>query len=79
MPKLFPYLFPLLLLNFGISVGFGVNLRKWYGWAQIVASFLGGWLIAWPNPNEAGRIVSGVFFAILTILMGSIAWKRRHG
>ena len=78
MPKLFTYLFPLLLLIFGFSVGFGVNLKKWYGWAQVLASFLLGWLMAWSSPNIIEGIGLGTFFAILTILLGPIAWKRRQ-
>jgi len=33
MPKLFPYLFPPLLLVVGISIGYRVNLKKmvWMG------------------------------------------------
>ena len=78
MPKLFPYLFPLLLLICSLSIGFGVNLKKWYGWAQVFASFLLGWLMAWPSQNVTERIISGAFFAVLTILLGPIVWKRRQ-
>lgn len=78
MPKLFPYLFPLLLLICGLSIGYGVNLKKWYGWAQVLAGFLLGWLMAWPNPNMTGRIILGAFFAVLIILFGPIALKRRQ-
>jgi len=78
MPNLFPYLFPPLLLICGLSIGYGVNLKKWYGWTQVLASFLLGWLMGWPIQNVTGRIILGAFFAIATILLGSIAWKRRH-
>ena len=78
MPKLFSYLFPVLLLIFGFSVGFGVNLKKWYGWAQVLACFLLGWLMAWSSPNIIEGLGLGTFFAILTILLGPIAWKRRQ-
>ena len=78
MPKLFPYLFPLLVLIFGLSIGIGVNLKKWYGWAQVLASFLLGWLMTWSSPNLTERIIFGAFFAVLTILFGPIAWKRRQ-
>ncbi len=78
MPKLFPYLFPLLLLIVGFSIGFGANLKKWYGWTQVLASFLLGWLIAWPSQNVTERIILGAFFAVLTILLGPIAWRRLH-
>lgn len=78
MPKLFPYLFPLLLLVVGISIGYGVNLKKWHGWAQVLAGFLLGWLMAWPSQNVTERIILGAVIAVLTILIGPIAMKRRQ-
>ena len=78
MSKLFPYLFPVLLLICSLSIGFGVNLKKWYGWAQVLASLLLGWLIGWPIQNVTESIILGTFFAVLTILFGPIAWKRRR-
>jgi len=78
MPNIFPYLFPLLLLICSFSIGFGVNLKKWYGWAQVLASFLLGWFIGWPIQNVNESIILGTFFAILTLLLGPIAWRRRQ-
>jgi hypothetical protein len=78
MPKLFPYLFPLLLLICAFSMGYGVNLKKWYGWAQVLAGFLLGWLMGWPSQNVTERIILGTFIAVMTILFGPIAWKRRQ-
>jgi len=78
MPKLFPYLFPSLLLIFGLSIGFGANLKKWYGWIQVLAGFLLGWLMAWPIQNMTGRIILGTFFAVMIILLGPVALKRRQ-
>jgi hypothetical protein len=78
MPNLFPYIFPPLLLIVGLSIGFGVNLKKWYGWIQVLAGFLLGWLMAWPSQNVTERIISGTFFAVLIILLGPIALKRRQ-
>ncbi len=78
MLNIFPFLFPLLLIMFGFSIGFGVNLKKWYGWTQVLASFLFGWLMAWSSPKVTERLILGIFFAVLTISLGPIAWQRRQ-
>lgn len=78
MNNLFSCAFPLLLLTVGVSVGFGVNLKKWYGWIQVLAGFLLGWLMGWPMQNMAGSIILGIFFAVITIVLGPIALKQRQ-
>ncbi len=65
----------LSLLIFALSMSFGVNLKEWYGWAQVLAGFLFGFL---SGQNLAERMIVGIFFGLLTIWLGSFAWKRRH-
>lgn len=43
-----------LTLIYGYSVGFGVNLKKWYGWIQIFAGFLFGLFLFFENPSLSG-------------------------
>jgi hypothetical protein len=57
------------------SVGFGVNLKKWYEWLQVLSGFLLGLLM---EQNLAERLIIGVFFAVVIILFGPIAWKRQQ-
>jgi hypothetical protein len=64
-----------LLVIVGYSMGFGVNLKKWYGWLQVLSGFLLGLLM---GQNLAERLIAGVFFAVLTIWLGPLAWKRLH-
>lgn len=65
----------LSLLIFALSMGFGVNLNKWYGWAQVLSGFLFGFLT---GQNLPERVIIGIFFGLLTIILGPFAWKRRH-
>ena len=65
----------LLMIIFGLNMAFGANLKKWYGWAQVLSGFLLGFLM---GHNLAERMISGIFFALLTMWLGSIVWKRRH-
>jgi hypothetical protein len=65
----------LSLLIVSLSMGFGVNLEKWYGWAQVLSGFLLGFLT---GQSLAERMIIGIFFALLTMWLGPIAWKRRH-
>ena len=63
----------LSMLIVAVSMGLGVNLKKWYGWAQVFSGFLLGFLI---GQNLAERIIIGIFLALLTMWLGPIAWKR---
>ena len=65
----------LSLLIFALSMGFGVNLKKWYGWAQVLSGFSFGFL---SGQNLAERMIVGIFFGLLTLWLGPFAWKRRH-
>ena len=67
----------LALIN-GYSVGFGVNLRKWYGWIQIFAGFLFGFFLFFEDPGLGGKIAVGVIVAGILLILGPPAWKRRH-
>ena len=75
MDSIFGVVFIILLVIISYSMGFGVNLKKWYGWAQVLSAFLLGLLM---GQNLAERLITGVFFATMTIVLGPIAWKRRH-
>jgi hypothetical protein len=77
MNVLFNLMLILLALIFAISLTFGTNLKKWYGWAQVVCGFLLGVLVGSPQ-NIAGEIVTGFFFSIWVISLGPMVWKRRH-
>ena len=75
MNSIFGIVFIVLLVIVGYSMGFGVNLKKWYGWIQVLSGFLLGLLM---GQNQAERFILGVFFGAMTILLGPIAWKRRQ-
>jgi hypothetical protein len=63
------------MIIFGLSMGFGVNLKKWYGWAQVLSGFLLGISM---GQNLVEKMISGIFFALLTIWLGPMAWNRLH-
>jgi hypothetical protein len=65
----------LSMIIVALSMGFGVNLKKWYGWAQVLSGFLLGFLM---GQNLTERMISGLFFGLLTLWLGPIAWKRRQ-
>jgi hypothetical protein len=71
----YDFLFALPLLIFAFSMGFGVNMKKWYGWVQVLSGFLSGLLI---GENRIEKMVFGVILATMTLSVGSIIWRRRH-
>lgn len=75
MDTIYFFFYILLILNFGSSVGFGVNLKKWYGWAQVFLGFVSGFIGA---KKLVDGIVPGVLLALLLIWLGPIVWKRRQ-
>ena len=75
MDSFFNFFIIILLLICSLSMAFGVNLKKWYGWAQVIAGFVLGFFMS--NHLLEG-IVPGIFFGLLMIWLGPIVWKRRH-
>ena len=75
MNELFAGLAILSMLIVVSSMGFGVNLKKWYGWAQVFSGFLLGFLMA---GGLVERVFFAIFFGLLTLWFGPIAWKRLH-
>jgi hypothetical protein len=75
MNNIFSIIFIVLMAIVASSMGFGVNLKKWYGWLQVLSGFLLGLLM---GQNLAERLIAGVFFAVMTIWLGPIAWNRLH-
>jgi len=61
-----------LLLFVGWSFGYGINLKKWYGWAQVFCGFILGMVFF----NES--IPMGILFAMVMIIGGHYMWKIRH-
>ena len=78
MTELISWLVIVLTLICGYSVGYGVNLKKWYGWTQILASFMLGFFLFYDDESLVGKIAVGVIFAMVMLLLGPLAWKRRH-
>jgi hypothetical protein len=70
-------IFIFLILNFSFAIAFGINLRKWYGWAQLLLGFILGYLMD-STQNVLGRIGAGAFIVALMLPLGYITWKRRH-
>lgn len=75
MNSMFNFIVIILVLICSVSIGVGINLKKWYGWAQVIAGFMLGLFMA-KNPIEG--IVPGIFLALLMIWLGPIMWRRRH-
>ena len=73
MNSLLNWLFIFLVLIVALSMAYGVNMKKWYGWAQVFSGFLLGLLM---GTNTAERMITGIFFAAMTVWLGSIVWKR---
>jgi hypothetical protein len=65
----------LSMLIVSFSMGFGVNLKKWYGWVQVFSGFLLGFLM---GQELAERWILAIFIGLLTLGFGPIAWKRRQ-
>jgi Na+/H+-dicarboxylate symporter len=59
------------------SIAFGANLKKWYGWLQVLSGFLLGFLVGTAH-NTIEQIITGAFFALLIMVLGPIVWKRRR-
>jgi hypothetical protein len=62
-----------LMFFWAASIGLGVNLKDWFGWIQVFSGFLLGLSM---GQNLADKLIAGIFFAAMTILLGPIAWKR---
>ena len=77
MSNLFDLSIIILIAVCAFSVTYGTNLKSWYGWVQVLSGFLLGILIGSPQ-NMIGQLVTGVFFALLIILLGPVVWRRRH-
>lgn len=56
---------------------FGVNIKKWYGWFQILLGFCLGFLMGSVKSSELG-ISTGVWLSILIGVFGWIRWLRRN-
>lgn len=65
----------LSMIIVAFSLGFGVNLKKWYGWGQVLSGFLLGFLMA---GGLVERTFFAIFFGVLTLWFGPITWKRRN-
>ena len=63
------------MLIVALSMGFGINLKKWYGWVQVLSGFLLGFLMA---GGLVERMFFAIFFGLLPLWLGPIAWKRLH-
>ena len=70
-------IFIVLTIVCTFSITFGTNLKKWYGWLQVLAGFLLGLLVG-ASQNMVSDLITGAFFALLIILFGPIMWKRRQ-
>jgi hypothetical protein len=68
-------LFLLLVSAFGL--GFGIDLKKWYGWFFVISAFILGIVMGINIQNLAGGIAAGIIFALLLIFFGPIMLKRR--
>ncbi len=77
MNNVFNFLVVILALNFSLTLSFGVNLKKWYGWAQVLAGFMLG-LVMIGGQNIIEGIFAGVLLALITIWLGPIVWRRKH-
>jgi hypothetical protein len=77
MNSLFNWLLIFLMLIGAFSMAFGVNLKKWYGWVQVLSGFFLGFLMG-STQNMTGNIVMGIFLAVLVAWIGPIVWKRRQ-
>ena len=75
MNDLIASLYILLTIMWALTLVFGANLKKWYGWSQVLVGFLLGFLT---GQNLAERMITGIFFALLTLWLGSMVWKRRN-
>ncbi len=67
----------ILLLIYAFSIGYGVNLKKWNGWAQVLSGFVLGFLVGL-GEDWIGSLITGLFFALLMMWLGPIMWRRRH-
>jgi hypothetical protein len=68
----------LCMLMFTFNMMFGVNLRKAYGWIQVLIATFTGILIG-ASEGSSTQIVLGFFFFILNLWLGNIRWQQRHG
>lgn len=75
MNDLFAGLAVLLIIIVAFSMGYGVNLKRWYGWVQVLSGFLLGFLMA---GGLVEKTFFAIFFGLMTLWFGPIAWKRRH-
>jgi hypothetical protein len=65
----------ILIIAAGLGVSVGIDIKKWYGWMQVVAGFFLGMFI---GQNLAEKIIIGILFAFTTLLLGLVIWRRRH-
>jgi hypothetical protein len=73
MDELIAGLAILSMIIVAVSMALGVNLKSWLGWVQVASGFLLGFLM---GQNLAERMISAIFFTLLVIWFGPMAWKR---
>ena len=69
--------FILLIILFSLSLSFGVNLKKIFGWIQIFSSFLLGVLVG-TGRGWFTSLITGALFTILMLSVGPYIWNRRN-
>lgn len=78
MKEMSAYLTIILIIIYSISLGYGVNLKKWSGWIFVILGLILG-LVMGVNVNSIiFGVVVGIFCALCLIVFGPIMLRRRQ-
>lgn len=78
MKEISAYLTIILIIIYSISLGYGVNLRKWSGWIFVILGFMLGIVMGVNVNNMIFGIIVGIFCALCLIVFGPIMLRRRQ-
>ncbi len=78
MENILGYIELVFMLVCSIGIGYGVDIKKWHGWAYVLSGFVLGVLMGFNLHNMGMGIVTGTFLALLMIWLGPIMLRRRR-
>jgi hypothetical protein len=66
------------ILVSAIGIGFGVDLKKWHGWAFVLSGLLLGVFMGFNFHNMILGLVAGLFFGGAVLFFGPMMLRRRR-
>jgi thiamine transporter ThiT len=65
-----------LVVAFGVSIGFDLKTKR--GWLVVMCGFVSGFLIGLSTQNLTAGVVTGIFLALFSMLIGPVMLRHRR-